>query len=207
MGSTSYTLAAHESPADTPGQPCTVPGTFEKDCLDKMWKAVGCTTDIVKAHEDRAGKYESSKTFAERQKAWNKYTREEVSEKMKLWTTTTNRQEFILCYGWCNVPGTYDDACLKAMWRKAGCKTDVVEAFRKRDGSFFRQKDRWNERGISIVLSDMLDWRAKTGHDRVTCHGPPAPSPAPSRPSRPNFVPCPAPGISPYAPPSSCTIM
>lgn len=131
---------ADESRKATCHGSCTVPGTFEKDCLQEMWKESGCATDIMEAVKVNNLRVKGSPAFARLQQKWNSNRRRLVLMDMKKWTTATDQDSIIFCRGWCNEPGSYDNYCLQSIWERSGCWTDVVTAFTDKEGSFDRQK-------------------------------------------------------------------
>lgn len=65
---------------------CTVPGTFSEDCLDVLWKSVGCKTNIKDAINTVPGKTWTS------QLAWynNNLSRDAIVGDMKQWAANAS---------------------------------------------------------------------------------------------------------------------
>lgn len=127
---------------------CTVPGTFDDNCLDAMWKKVGCTTDL----RTSMSSLPDGKSFDSQQKYWNERSQADVWNDMKTWSTGTTDYHTMACRG-VKGPGPCDNQnnapisteCLNDIWKKVGCVTTIPSHY----------SGWWKTKNKSEVQADM----------------------------------------------------
>jgi len=82
----------------------------------------------------------------------------------------------------CTVPGSFNEACLDVLWKRAGCTTNINPAMNKlNDGkSYSSQQKYWNGRSLYDVSEDMKAWaKGTTPYYTTACRGTPGVQPSP----------------------------
>lgn len=133
---------------------CTTPGSFNENCLDVLWKGVGCTTDVKTTGTVPGKSWQTQLDW------YNARSRDEVLTDMKEWLVDrsyrgqacTGKEPVVFgpCRGQTDAPLSTE--CLNDIWAKAGCLSTIPSDY----------SGWWKTQPRHIVESDMSKYKSSS---------------------------------------------